>query len=262
MSAPDTIVLVHGFWVTPRSWEEWNKHYEGRGFRVLDPGIPRLRGGGRGSQHRPLPDRGPRARDHREVRVGDRRARRAADHHRPLGGRGVHSDAARPRLRVGRRGAQLGADRGRPGGAARAGEGDAPVLKNPANRHKAVGLHPRPVALRVHEHVQRGGVRAALQALPHACLRDDLLGQRARQPAARPPGDVGRLQERRSRAAAVHLGVGGPPDAAEDPAVQRQALQVRHGHRDQGVRGPAPAAAAHGWQEVADYALDWAVERS
>ena len=22
MSAPDTIVLVHGFWVNPRSWEE------------------------------------------------------------------------------------------------------------------------------------------------------------------------------------------------------------------------------------------------
>jgi hypothetical protein len=22
-NAPDTIVLVHGFWVTPRSWERW-----------------------------------------------------------------------------------------------------------------------------------------------------------------------------------------------------------------------------------------------
>jgi hypothetical protein len=21
--APDTIVLIHGFWVTPRSWEHW-----------------------------------------------------------------------------------------------------------------------------------------------------------------------------------------------------------------------------------------------
>ena len=21
--APDTIVLIHGFWVTPRSWENW-----------------------------------------------------------------------------------------------------------------------------------------------------------------------------------------------------------------------------------------------
>ena len=24
---PDTIVLIHGFWVTPRSWENWIEHY-------------------------------------------------------------------------------------------------------------------------------------------------------------------------------------------------------------------------------------------
>ncbi|NYJ03489.1 pimeloyl-ACP methyl ester carboxylesterase [Nocardioides thalensis] len=37
---PDTIVLVHGFWVTPRSWEHWITHYEAKGFRVLAPGYP------------------------------------------------------------------------------------------------------------------------------------------------------------------------------------------------------------------------------
>lgn len=37
---PDTIVLVHGFWVTPRSWEHWISHYEAKGFRVLAPGYP------------------------------------------------------------------------------------------------------------------------------------------------------------------------------------------------------------------------------
>ena len=26
-AAPDTIVLIHGFWVTPRSWEEWIAYY-------------------------------------------------------------------------------------------------------------------------------------------------------------------------------------------------------------------------------------------
>ena len=36
----DTIVLVHGFWVTPRSWEHWITHYEAKGFRVLAPGYP------------------------------------------------------------------------------------------------------------------------------------------------------------------------------------------------------------------------------
>ncbi|GAA0222551.1 alpha/beta hydrolase [Cryptosporangium japonicum] len=38
--APDTIVLVHGFWVTPRSWENWISHYENKGFRVLAPAYP------------------------------------------------------------------------------------------------------------------------------------------------------------------------------------------------------------------------------
>lgn len=40
MSAPDTIVLVHGFWVTPRSWEHWITHYEAQGYRVLAPAYP------------------------------------------------------------------------------------------------------------------------------------------------------------------------------------------------------------------------------
>ena len=39
-TAPDTIVLVHGFWVTPRSWEQWIAHYESRGYRVIAPGYP------------------------------------------------------------------------------------------------------------------------------------------------------------------------------------------------------------------------------
>lgn len=38
--APDTIVLVHGLWMTPRSWEQWVPYYEKRGYRVLTPGYP------------------------------------------------------------------------------------------------------------------------------------------------------------------------------------------------------------------------------
>src|ERR687886_2921709 len=40
--APDTIVLIHGLWVTPRSWEHWIERYEGRGYRVLAPAYPSL----------------------------------------------------------------------------------------------------------------------------------------------------------------------------------------------------------------------------
>lgn len=37
---PDTIVLVHGLWMTPRSWEGWKAHYEEKGYRVLTPAYP------------------------------------------------------------------------------------------------------------------------------------------------------------------------------------------------------------------------------
>lgn len=34
------IVLVHGFWVTPRSWENWIAHYEAKGHQVIAPAYP------------------------------------------------------------------------------------------------------------------------------------------------------------------------------------------------------------------------------
>ncbi|MBX9243761.1 alpha/beta hydrolase [Actinotalea ferrariae] len=37
---PDTIVLVHGFWVTPRSWEDWRARYEALGYTVHTPAYP------------------------------------------------------------------------------------------------------------------------------------------------------------------------------------------------------------------------------
>ncbi|MEU1536919.1 alpha/beta hydrolase [Actinacidiphila glaucinigra] len=37
-----TIVLIHGLWVNPRSWEGWKRHYEARGYRVLAPAWPGL----------------------------------------------------------------------------------------------------------------------------------------------------------------------------------------------------------------------------
>ncbi|HEV2712180.1 MAG TPA: alpha/beta hydrolase, partial [Gaiellaceae bacterium] len=38
--APDTIVLVHGLWLTPRSWEHWIERYKSRRYRVLAPSWP------------------------------------------------------------------------------------------------------------------------------------------------------------------------------------------------------------------------------
>jgi pimeloyl-ACP methyl ester carboxylesterase len=40
MTTPNTVVLIHGLWMTPRSWEDWVPYYEAKGFRVITPGYP------------------------------------------------------------------------------------------------------------------------------------------------------------------------------------------------------------------------------
>lgn len=42
MSSTDTVMLIHGLWMTPRSWEHWVKFYEARGCTVLTPAYPGL----------------------------------------------------------------------------------------------------------------------------------------------------------------------------------------------------------------------------
>jgi pimeloyl-ACP methyl ester carboxylesterase len=37
-----TILFIHGLWMTPRSWEKWMERYESRGHRVLAPSWPGL----------------------------------------------------------------------------------------------------------------------------------------------------------------------------------------------------------------------------
>ena len=42
--APDTIVLIHGLWMTPRSWEHWAERYRSKGYNVLAPAWPGMEG--------------------------------------------------------------------------------------------------------------------------------------------------------------------------------------------------------------------------
>jgi len=41
---PDTIVLIHGLWMTPLSWENWVDRYSQRGYKVLAPAWPGMDG--------------------------------------------------------------------------------------------------------------------------------------------------------------------------------------------------------------------------
>lgn len=44
MAGADTIVLVHGLWMTPLSWQGWVARFSARGFRVLAPAWPGMEG--------------------------------------------------------------------------------------------------------------------------------------------------------------------------------------------------------------------------
>lgn len=39
-ASPDTVVLIHGLWMTPLSWEHWVERYSSRGYRVIAPSWP------------------------------------------------------------------------------------------------------------------------------------------------------------------------------------------------------------------------------
>jgi alpha-beta hydrolase superfamily lysophospholipase len=43
-SAPNTIVLIHGLWMTALSWEHWVKHYSDKGYRVIARSWPGMEG--------------------------------------------------------------------------------------------------------------------------------------------------------------------------------------------------------------------------
>ena len=44
MPTPDTIVLIHGLWMTPKSWEKWIERYASRGYKVIAPAWPGAEG--------------------------------------------------------------------------------------------------------------------------------------------------------------------------------------------------------------------------
>ena len=242
-ASPTTIVLIHGFWVTPRSWEHWKSHYEAKGYTVLTPAYPGFEVEVEALRADPTPieklevpeiidmlenmigklDRPPIIMGHS---AGGAFTQILLDH--GFGAVGVAINSAPtegvkviPLSQI---------------------KSSFPILKNPANRHRAVGLDPGAVVLRVREHVQRGGVAGALRALPHPCLRQDLLGKRARE---HPPWEgrhLRRLPQRRTAASAVHLGEAGSSLPAEGGPFERQALQVEHRDRDRGVRRTTSAA--------------------
>ena len=263
MSPPKNIVLVHGFWVTPRSWEHWIAHYEAKGYNVIAPAYPgfEVEVEALNEDDTPIVER-PRAGDHRDLRERDQGAGLRADHHRPLGRRGVHAGAAGPRLRRGGGGDQLCPDRGRADRAAVAGQ-----------VHLAGAEEPRQPPQ---------GRRFTFEQWNYA-FTNGLPEDQAREPYERYhvpasgrilfdsvtanfiPGPQDTAVNYKNDDRAPLLFVSGSEDHIMPPSIQKSNL--KHYKSDTVTEiteyeGPHLMIAADGWEKIADDVLDWAVEHA
>ena len=259
-SGPDTIVLIHGFWVTPRSWEHWISHYEQRGYTVLAPAYPGFEVEVEALNADPTPIEKvtvPQIVDHLESVVGG---------------------LAKPPILIGHSAGgvftQVLLDHGY--GAAGVAINSAPtedvaviplsqvrstfpVLKNPANRHRAVGFTPEQwhyaftntfsdeesLALYERYHIPASGNIFWGTALANVT-----------------PGHQGNWVDYHNDKRAPLLFISGTQDHLMPPSIQRS--NAKHYKSDTVTEikefdGPHLLPAQDGWEQVADYALDWAV---
>ena len=261
--APDTIVLLHGFWVTPRSWEHWVDHYQARGFRVLAPAYPGFEVEVEALNADPSPIEAltvPAIVEHFESVIGELESppivmghsaggaftQIVLDHGFGAAGVAINSAptegvAVVPLSQV---------------------KASFPVLKNPANRHRAVGFtfeqwhyaftntfsEEQSRALYERYHVPASGSIFWGSALANVH-----------------PGHDDTYVDYHNDNRAPLLFISGSDDHLMPPKIQRS--NAKHYKSDtvteiMQFEGPHLLPAKDGWQEVADYALDWALSHA
>jgi len=260
-TTPDTIVLIHGFWVTPRAWEHWIERYEQAGYHVIAPAYPGFEVEVEALNQDTSPIEAltvPAVVEHLEAVVGELESPPILIGH-SAGGTFV----------------QLLLDHGF--GAAGVAINSAPTegvrvtppsqikslfpaLRNPANRHRAVGFTPKQwhyvfantfseeesQALYERYHVPASG--AILWGIVLANLE---------------PGHQATWVDYKNDSRAPLLFISGGEDHLMPPSVQRsnakhyKSKSITEVKEYEGRAHLLPAQ--EGWEEVADYALDWAL---
>jgi pimeloyl-ACP methyl ester carboxylesterase len=259
--APDTVVLIHGLWMTPRSWEHWVPYYEGKGYRVLTPAYPGLEVEVEALRADPSPIAAlsvPETVEHLE---------------------GIVSELERPPIVMGHSfgGAltQILLDHGF--GAAGVAidsvptegvkvvppsqiKASFPVLKSPANRHRAVGFTPEQFHYAFtntldEEESARVYERYHVPA-PGSWVWGGVLANFT-------PGHQATWVDYTNDARAPLLFIAGGADNIMPPSVNES--NAKHYKSDTDTDYHVFPGRSHwtcgapGWEEVADYALSWAV---
>jgi alpha-beta hydrolase superfamily lysophospholipase len=260
MTDDGTIVLIHGLWLTSRSWEHWVERYTAAGYRVVAPEWPGM-------------DIDPdRLRADPSV-LNDLGVREVADHYDGI----LRTMDAGPILighSFGGLLVQILLDRGHgsagvalhpapPKGVLRlplsALRSAFPVLRNPANRHRAVGLTPAQwhfgFTNTLGERESRDAYDRYHVPAPGLPLFQAATANLVRDAATR-------VNLRNSRRAPLLL-VGGSADHTVPPAMVRENfVRYRRSGAVTDLREyPGRShftAGSPGWEAVADDALAWA----
>jgi pimeloyl-ACP methyl ester carboxylesterase len=262
--APDTVVLIHGLWLTAQSWERWVERYSDRGYQVVAESWPGMDGDLAALRDDPS--------ELNDLGIGE-----IVDHYA-----GIVSELARPPIIMGHSfgGAftQILLDRGL-GAAGVAIDSAAvkginrlplsslrsawPALKNPANRHRTTMLSPEEFhyaftntmseeeSAAVYErYAAPGPGRVLFQAAlanfnPHA------------------PTHVDFHNENR----APLLLIGGGADHTVPAVIDKSTAKHyrKSGAITEYKEFPGRShytVGEDGWEEVADYALDWAASHA
>ncbi|RRR96781.1 alpha/beta hydrolase [Glycomyces terrestris] len=261
---PDTIVLIHGLWMTPRSWELWKARYEQAGYRVLAPAWPGLEGEVEALRADPSPL------EHLEVG-------QILDHYEAL----VQGLERRPILMghsFGGAFVQVLLDRGV--GAAGVAIASAavkgvrrlplstvrstfPVLKKPANAHKAVPLTPEQFHYAFTNTLSESESRAVYEryhvpAAGHILFEGGLANF---NPHAATKVDFGNDYRAPLLFIAAELDHISPPAMVLENAEHYKDSAAVTDFKEFAGRSHHLLGQA-GWEEVADYALSWAATKA
>jgi pimeloyl-ACP methyl ester carboxylesterase len=265
-AAPDTIVLIHGFWVTPRSWEKWVERYEGKGYHVLTPTYPGFEVEVEALREDPSPiealtfpaiiehiggiidglDKPPIIIGHS---AGGALTQILLDH--GYGAAGVAIDSVPPEGVWVTPVSQI--------------RSLFPILKNPANRHKGVGFTPEQFHYAFANTLSREESDEVYERY-HIPASGRLVWVGAT--ANFTPGHQEDYVDFRNEDRAPLLLIGGSEDNIMPPAVnQSNAKHYRHAksstdYKEFEGRSHYSVIGGEGWEEVADYALEWATEHA
>jgi pimeloyl-ACP methyl ester carboxylesterase len=261
LTTPDTIVLIHGLWMTPRSWERWVEHYEDRGYRVLTPAYPGLEVEVEALNEDPSPIEAltvPAIVEHLENIVGELESPPI------LMGHSMGGLLAQILLDYGYGAAGVAIDSVPAEGIKVVPVAQIralfPILRNPTDRHKAVGFTPEQFHHAFTNTLSEEESQAVYERYyvpaPGTLVWGGVLANFT-------PGHQDTYVNFRNDDRAPLLFIAGSDDNLMPPAVNES--NVKHYRHTKSVTAymEFPGRSHYtvgqdGWEEVADYALEWA----